>query len=263
MGAAGRRRLGCAFDPSALRITTHGSTPDFDAADDGMDVAGVGRRHVQPHSGALARRGGATRGAPSYMASIAFTDEQVAQFRRREVGGLRATLVTLTSDHGQNLGEHNTWTKMTNGSTRPRPPIIGAVARRRLRRRRPGGMAELVDLYRTLADLGVRRPSRPESTARRSPPRCAPHIGRQAVRLLSDQRESRSRRSRRRSRGTRRRNCRRRPIHTTTQTASRREQIEWMDTAFGAQPTGTPNGTAGTRAPAGGGRRRAQGALRP
>ena len=51
----------------------------------------------------------------SYMASIAFTDEQVARILAavKSLGYAPNTLVTLTSDHGQNLGEHNTWTKMT------------------------------------------------------------------------------------------------------------------------------------------------------
>ena len=44
------------------------------------------------------------------MASIAFTDEQVARILAavEAVGYEPNTLVTLTSDHGQNLGEHNT-----------------------------------------------------------------------------------------------------------------------------------------------------------
>ena len=93
----------------------------------------------------------------SYMASIAFTDEQVARILAavKAVGYAPNTLVTLTSDHGQNLGEHNTWTKMTNWEHSLRVPLIisapwlGPASAVGVH----GGMAELVDLYRTLADL--------------------------------------------------------------------------------------------------------------
>ena len=41
----------------------------------------------------------------------------------RAVGYAQQTLVLLTSDHGQNLGEHNTWTKMTNWEHSLRVPL--------------------------------------------------------------------------------------------------------------------------------------------
>ena len=151
-------RLRKLFDPSALRITTHGATPDFDGVPTmaWMWPAWVGVTYNLTAEHSLSEAG-LREALRSYMASIAFTDEQVARILAavKSVGYAPNTLVTLTSDHGQNLGEHNTWTKMTNWEHSLRVPLIisapwlGPASAGGVH----GGMAELVDLYRTLADL--------------------------------------------------------------------------------------------------------------
>ena len=92
----------------------------------------------------------------SYMANIAFTDAQLGKIITvlDEVGYTANTIVLVTGDHGQNLGEHNTWTKMTAWEHSLRVPLIIAVpwlpASHGLLH---DSMAEMVDFYRTLSDL--------------------------------------------------------------------------------------------------------------
>ena len=61
----------------------------------------------------------------------------------------------LTADHGWQLGEHNEWCKQTLFDVTLHIPFIIRAPNRRFGRsgRHTSGMAELVDLYRTLADL--------------------------------------------------------------------------------------------------------------
>jgi len=98
----------------------------------------------------------------SYMSNIAFTDHQLGSIMdaMEEAGYLNNTLVLFTGDHGQNLGEHNTWTKMTAWEHSLRVPLIISVPwLEKSHGRVHTGMAEMVDFYRTLSDLAGIDPS--------------------------------------------------------------------------------------------------------
>ena len=64
------------------------------------------------------------------------------------------TITLFTSDHGYHLGEQNMWAKMTDTELATRMPLIIRVPWKAASRgKRTKNVVELVDLYRTLADL--------------------------------------------------------------------------------------------------------------
>lgn len=91
-----------------------------------------------------------------YYAAITYSDHMLGKALQKleELGETNNTIVVFHSDHGYQLGELNEWSKKTDTELATRVPLIvrvpwkkqsiGAVTRAR---------AELVDLYRTLADL--------------------------------------------------------------------------------------------------------------
>lgn len=91
-----------------------------------------------------------------YHGAVAWVDSQVGRILDTldEVGMAAETLVALHSDHGWSLGEHGQWQKFTNWEAGVRVPLmirapwlpqsIGVRSR---------ALAELVDMYRTFADL--------------------------------------------------------------------------------------------------------------
>ena len=156
-------RLRALFDPAALSIASaaHRATPDF--------AGGVPKVAWQYPADFLSKKTytNITVDSPlpgavvhealrSYLAAIAFTDEQLGKVLGavEEVGYGQNSLVLFTSDHGQNLGEHNTWCKMTAWEHSLRIPLLVRVPWLPVSAGKThAGMAELVDLYRTLSDL--------------------------------------------------------------------------------------------------------------
>ena len=97
----------------------------------------------------MARRG--------LYATMSYVDSLVGQVLDEldTLGLAKNTAVAFVGDHGQNVGEHNLWEKMTNFETSVRVPFIvrapwiaGSAGRR------SAAMVELVDLYKTLSELG-------------------------------------------------------------------------------------------------------------
>ncbi|MDF1852858.1 MAG: sulfatase [Verrucomicrobiales bacterium] len=91
-----------------------------------------------------------------YYASISFMDAQIGKILAGLEAGGHAddTIVIFTSDHGFHIGEHSLWGKTSNFELDARVPLIVADPSQPV----SGGkstqaLAELVDLYPTLAEL--------------------------------------------------------------------------------------------------------------
>ncbi len=91
-----------------------------------------------------------------FYASLSFLDAQVGLVldALEEGGHAEDTVVVFTADHGFHIGEHGLWGKTTNFELDARVPLIVADPRRPAGHgQRTGALAELVDLYPTLASL--------------------------------------------------------------------------------------------------------------
>lgn len=90
-----------------------------------------------------------------YLACISFLDAQVGRVlaELERLGLASNTIVVFWSDHGFHLGEHNLWGKTSNYELDTRVPLIVAAPGVSRRGGRAPGLAELLDLYPTLAEL--------------------------------------------------------------------------------------------------------------
>jgi arylsulfatase A-like enzyme len=74
--------------------------------------------------------------------------------------GLRQnTIVVFTSDHGYHLADHGLWQKQSLFENSARVPLVIAAPGARGNGRVAAGVVEMVDLYRTLADLAGLSPA--------------------------------------------------------------------------------------------------------
>lgn len=106
----------------------------------------------------------------AYYASITFMDTQfgivLAELER--LGLDKNTIVVFISDHGYHLGEHGQWQKMTVFEEAARVPMIIAAPGMKAAGKSTPRMAELVDIYPTVADLcGLPAPKELEGTSLR------------------------------------------------------------------------------------------------
>lgn len=104
----------------------------------------------------------------AYYASVSFMDTQFGLVLDEvERQGLAdRTVVAFISDHGYHLGEHGQWQKMTVFEEAARVPMIIAAPGMKAAGKSTGRVAELVDLYPTMADLcGLATPKDLEGTS--------------------------------------------------------------------------------------------------
>jgi iduronate 2-sulfatase len=89
----------------------------------------------------------------AYLACVTYVDTQIGRLleglRREGLAG--NTIVCLFSDHGWHLGEHGTWSKMTNYEWSARVPLI--ISAPGLPPGQTRALSELVDVYPTLCEL--------------------------------------------------------------------------------------------------------------
>jgi len=91
----------------------------------------------------------------AYWACISYVDALIGQvLAELEKQGLADnTIIVFWSDHGYQLGEHDLWCKHTNYETSTKVPLIIVDPRRKPALGTTASLAELVDIYPTVAEL--------------------------------------------------------------------------------------------------------------
>jgi arylsulfatase A-like enzyme len=142
------------YDPADIYVPAcqelPSGAPDFAGHTNGelRSYAGVPKEGPIPEDLARRLRHG-------YYAATSYMDAQVGivlDALERE-GLTDETVVVLWGDHGWQLGEHGLWHKHTNFELAVRSPLVVSMPGQRAPGRRTVSLAELVDIYPTLADV--------------------------------------------------------------------------------------------------------------
>lgn len=112
-----------------------------------LGLPGTGRIAPTPELVAEMRHG--------YFANISYLDAQLGKVLDAldRSGRAANTIVVFVGDHGYHLGEHGLWGKTSNFELDARVPLLIAAPGAGPGGRVTASLAELVDLYPTLADL--------------------------------------------------------------------------------------------------------------
>ena len=96
------------------------------------------------------------KGRELYYGLVQWTDGQVGEVLRalQASGMAEDTVVVYTADHGENMGEHGLWWKNCLYDSAARVPLIMRWPGRWAGGQRRSGACSLVDLVRTIADIG-------------------------------------------------------------------------------------------------------------
>ena len=96
------------------------------------------------------------KGRELYYGLTQWLDEQIGQVLTAlaESHAAADTVVIYTSDHGENIGEHGLWWKNCVYDSAARVPLIASSPSRWKVGQRRGGVCSLVDVVKTIAELG-------------------------------------------------------------------------------------------------------------
>eukprot|EP00051_Salpingoeca_urceolata_P007397 m.97450 g.97450 ORF g.97450 m.97450 type:complete len:530 (-) comp15222_c0_seq5:52-1641(-) len=138
------------------------ASPKFPNVPEGMPEvawhAGINNTRHEPCPTELAKKY-----RRAYYASVSYMDSLVGELLAGldQLGFADNTVVALWGDHGWQLGEHNLWKKMTNFELGVRVPLIMRCPwKKNAVGVKTSALAEIVDMYQTLADLaGLPQPN--------------------------------------------------------------------------------------------------------
>lgn len=142
------------YDPADIPIASQAALPEAAPKIAGHRSGEIRRYTDQPNRGEIPASN-QRRMKHGYYACISYVDAQLGKVldALQATGLADNTIVILFGDHGYHLGEHGLWGKTTNFELDTRVPLIIRVPGMNQAGTSTRSIAELVDLYPTLADI--------------------------------------------------------------------------------------------------------------